>query len=321
MFKDVFTLKKSAYHVKMMNYIWDMDHRDFSHMCPYFWLSVFNHFLILIVFPARQIGRLFSGLNDRLKEKARNKRYKEDSKWETKKKEFATRAKTDPDFFKSVIGKIIWNRHYADRKRGIDNVCVEKDYYNFYERLDYGWDFDSDLVEQFRKYREEVRQAQRDRYLSLLAEQEALEEKRKQLAIARKERINKINKIAKPIGKFLLGVAITATALFVLYLVYLGVVGLANLTASQWVKIGTYGGLTLIVIIGIILIVLFFKWLNTLDLSISLPGLSCEQKKAIKRFFKNAGAFLNKIGNKIGGFFALLFQMAKNECPAIKWED
>jgi hypothetical protein len=26
----------------MMKYIWGLDHRDFSHMCPYWWLSVFN---------------------------------------------------------------------------------------------------------------------------------------------------------------------------------------------------------------------------------------------------------------------------------------
>lgn len=47
MFKDVFVLKKTSWHVRMMKYIWGLDYKDFSHMCPYWWLSVFN-FLIAI---------------------------------------------------------------------------------------------------------------------------------------------------------------------------------------------------------------------------------------------------------------------------------
>lgn len=42
MFKDVFVLKKTSWHVKMMKYVWNLDYKDFSHMCPYWWLSVFN---------------------------------------------------------------------------------------------------------------------------------------------------------------------------------------------------------------------------------------------------------------------------------------
>jgi hypothetical protein len=50
MFQDTFTVKKSSYHVKLMYYIWKLDYKDFSHMCPYWWLSVFNHIIIIPLF-------------------------------------------------------------------------------------------------------------------------------------------------------------------------------------------------------------------------------------------------------------------------------
>lgn len=50
MFKDVFTLKKRAWHARMMKYIWGLDHHDFSHICPYWWLSVANCFIFIEFF-------------------------------------------------------------------------------------------------------------------------------------------------------------------------------------------------------------------------------------------------------------------------------
>lgn len=50
MFKDVFVLKKTSWHVKMMKYIWNLDYKSFSHMCPYWWLSVFNVLVAFIPF-------------------------------------------------------------------------------------------------------------------------------------------------------------------------------------------------------------------------------------------------------------------------------
>lgn len=57
MFKDVFKLKKTAYHVRMMRYIWNLDHTDFSHMCPYWWLSVFNHLIFIELFIVKESFR------------------------------------------------------------------------------------------------------------------------------------------------------------------------------------------------------------------------------------------------------------------------
>lgn len=48
MFKDVFELKKNAWHIRLMNWIWGFDHTDFQFLCNYFWLSLFN---VLFIVP------------------------------------------------------------------------------------------------------------------------------------------------------------------------------------------------------------------------------------------------------------------------------
>jgi hypothetical protein len=51
MFRDVFVLKKAAWHCRLMRYIWGLSHDDFSHICPYFWLSIFNVIVSPVLLP------------------------------------------------------------------------------------------------------------------------------------------------------------------------------------------------------------------------------------------------------------------------------
>ena len=53
MIKDVFILKKNAWYIKMIGYMWDLQYRDFSHMCPLFWLCVFSVLVSPLYFPIR----------------------------------------------------------------------------------------------------------------------------------------------------------------------------------------------------------------------------------------------------------------------------
>ncbi len=68
MFKDVFVLKKNSYHAKMMKWIWNLNYYDFSHMCPYWWLSVFNHIIFIpyavVRLSGRYIWRFFNSTGD-----------------------------------------------------------------------------------------------------------------------------------------------------------------------------------------------------------------------------------------------------------------
>lgn len=53
MFKDVFVLRKNAWHSRLMHYIWGLRYHDFSHICPYFWLSIFNVIISPIFLPLK----------------------------------------------------------------------------------------------------------------------------------------------------------------------------------------------------------------------------------------------------------------------------
>ena len=60
MFKDVFVLKRSSWHARLMKYVWNFKLEDFTHMCPYFWLSVFNCLIFVFVFIYKEaIIRVF----------------------------------------------------------------------------------------------------------------------------------------------------------------------------------------------------------------------------------------------------------------------
>lgn len=54
-----FVLSKNSWHVKLMKFIWNLDHKAFSYMCPYFWLSVFNVLIIVPFLPIKGIKVLF----------------------------------------------------------------------------------------------------------------------------------------------------------------------------------------------------------------------------------------------------------------------
>jgi hypothetical protein len=47
MIKDIFKLKKQGWHSRLMKLTWGWTYEDFSHMCPYFWLSIVN----VVIFP------------------------------------------------------------------------------------------------------------------------------------------------------------------------------------------------------------------------------------------------------------------------------
>jgi protein-S-isoprenylcysteine O-methyltransferase Ste14 len=53
MIKDVFTLKKTSWHCKLMKWTWKFSPEDFTHLCPYFWLTIFNIILSPILFLLR----------------------------------------------------------------------------------------------------------------------------------------------------------------------------------------------------------------------------------------------------------------------------
>lgn len=53
MIKDTFVLKKGSWHSRLMRYTWNLSHKDFSHICPYFWLSIFNVIICPVFLPLK----------------------------------------------------------------------------------------------------------------------------------------------------------------------------------------------------------------------------------------------------------------------------
>ncbi len=49
MIKDVFELRKNSWYMKLMNFIWGYTEKDFPNMCPFFWLSVLNVIIAMIM--------------------------------------------------------------------------------------------------------------------------------------------------------------------------------------------------------------------------------------------------------------------------------
>lgn len=58
MFSEGFHFKKTAWHAKLMRYIWGFRPQDFSHMCPYFWLSIFNVIISPVFIPLKFIIKI-----------------------------------------------------------------------------------------------------------------------------------------------------------------------------------------------------------------------------------------------------------------------
>lgn len=54
MFKDVFVLKRRSVRARMMKYIWNLEPDDFSHMCPFFWLSLANWLIFPFMYVIRK---------------------------------------------------------------------------------------------------------------------------------------------------------------------------------------------------------------------------------------------------------------------------
>lgn len=80
--KDVFVLKKNAWHSKLIKWVYGFDHTDFTHMCPYFWLNALTILilpLIIVFFILRkiiisivsQINKAFDRIIEKEEEKLR----------------------------------------------------------------------------------------------------------------------------------------------------------------------------------------------------------------------------------------------------------
>lgn len=357
MFKDVFVLKKTSWHVKMMKYIWNLNYYDFSHMCPYWWLTVFNHIVFIPVFLAKSIykgcsmlanfiGSWFEALMDYYEQKRVDN--------------YRTLAKKLVEDPKRVLRLSDDERQKVYQYMGYNERQIVSSYYNqvqtdnYYKKQKIEQEkriIEQEKEEKVQKTYEEAVKSINDKeaanIASVAAEKEYLREQEKireeaerQRRIRNKQKITRILKIVKPIltyGAYTIGSLLVLIALY-----YFGIFIVWSYTKLSEIKHSTYVELLkslwwickISFASGIIGVIIYF--ITKQIRKIRIPDIEIEiniPHFGIRKFFSRMFNYLlipfDFIINKgiipffkaIGNGIKLIIQMIKNECPAIKWED
>lgn len=273
MFKDVFVLKRKAWYIQLMKWTWGFKHSDFSHVCPLFWLTILN----IVIFPIvlflkalKPIGMALIIVFNKIGDKIEESQ----NEWVD-----ANYSKVTDVSFQARM--IITNPYSEGRwgklwwKLSANNLAL----YN--ELLRKRASLQSDR--KFIKYKEKA---------------------------TRKEQINYLVKIAKPVGKIFLFLIMAVTVAFVAYGLYWFAIWIGS------------GGIARVPWMGIVRVVL------TIIAVVIVTGLGAYAAERIK---ENREKRINKAsfnGRILTWPFRMLwtgiifiFHMIKSSCPAIKWED
>ena len=353
MFKDVFKVKKTSYHARMMKYIWNLDYYNFSHMCPYFWLSIFNHFIIVFVFIFKQVYRLVfvkfvrfmlemlmsvhEHINDYFDEIEQQKLQKK-----------AYYYIEHPE----ILGKFKYRYidKFLDKINDTDLRWKVRDlYYESSRKIETEKEREIRLAKEAEAEKERLRL--REEFMKMCEDQEkrnkllqteayidyvkkehekrkrAEEEAKRQRIIRNKQRITNILKIVKPIltwCAYLLGSFVVIVGLYYGYVFFDWLIGyFSNIKHTTYIKVGKMTALTIGSIAGIALalFILFhiISYLIKIDMSFVWlkKGANFVSKPFVwlyKKALKPAWCWtVSAIG--------LVIQMFKNQCPAIEWED
>lgn len=313
MIKDVFKLKKRGWYTRLVKWMWNIDYRDFSHMCPFFWLAVLSVLILVPYSIVRAIiflcADFFDGIGENVRKAREASRERNNEKWGIVMKERRDKGRqvgTDEELLKDFAEKLYY--HWDE------DHCLPKDYEGV-------WDYVSDekrdaihkLIEQIREERKAVLQ-NRARLRAEAIERERL------AMIARKARINRIVSYAKPIGKGFLILLAGASAIVVLYFLYKGFMWLTTLKAVVWAVAG-WTILALALLALLIFGLTKVKW-GTVRFEFKM---SCTWKRRWTSFFMGIYKYIIYpiwwIFKGIAKIFQATFMVVKNECPAIEWED
>lgn len=352
MFKDIFELKKNSYHSRMMKYIWNLNYYDFSHMCPYWWLSVFNHIIFIPIFLLRQlwkgmgglvniVGALLSSVYEMIDEYLTNleeARYKKEYQYFQQHPDelLALKEKARAKLFEKTKKYIGWGG-YRNLDEAYSNLAWTERMAKEEEEERLEREKRKEKFLQICDDLNKIELVQTNKFENYLKEYE--EKKRKEAYLAQaerikrnKQRINKILKIVKPIMTifaYTVGVILGLVVFYYLVKLVMWIIrALNDVNHSTYVNIGQgalyVGGVIVGLVIAVFLIIGLFKFLKQFNISFRLPKF-----KFIGKFFRLLASPFVYLWKKIvwpilrwiRGAFFFLIQMIKNECPAIKWVD
>ena len=339
MIKDVFVLSKKAYHCKMMKYIWNLNYFDFSHMCPYFWLTIFNHFIFPVVFLIKESIKGVAKFAEFLADWAATLENKKIQNYIDKiahNDENFIEELTNNSYLRKKLKSVISDyNHYDYKVRNIlydalsktGNVLYEKKRAEELEK-------DKKRYEKIKKEEKEAEEKRRKDVAFYNSEMYRIQKEREEKQrIARKKLIVKLNSIIKPVltvCAYILGAIVVTSVLYGFYRLFHYFAYDISAVSSKALKHNLFVSLMIVIVIASAVFIgfLIYKLTSTITIRISLPSVNIKIPKSISRFFIKCGNLFIYIGNKfayvfiqIGKGFSLTVQMFKIQCPAIKWKD
>lgn len=337
MFKDTFKLKKSSWHVKLMKYTLNLNYCDFDHLCPYFWLTIFNIIIFPVFGPIKFLIKivlgtwfkaLFEYITDKLESYKENKRQKLIEKYKL--------------LFQIKNEVIEYNYDAMNR-----NKYIRKAFYSLTSE-------EQDQVENevftIRKQREKEKTFILKSVLKKETDEEVEKRKllEKQRKIAIKQKITKIVIVVKPLIRLFIYAIAAITIAIALYYFYKLIIILTEIKPRYYIDIGKIilvwllSGLSLYLLInGLNFIV--SKIIATKNNKLYKRKVLLEsskkkfrkQSKIVKNIksilkyiflpftliFKIIIKFFIKMYRSLKKFIQITKQIYKKECPAINWED
>ncbi|HEY9485716.1 MAG TPA: hypothetical protein VIQ04_03660, partial [Nitrososphaeraceae archaeon] len=217
MLKDVFVLRRNSWHSKIMSFIWKLEPTDFSHMCPYFWITILNLLIIIpfsvykaIEFAASKVISLVSYIIKLCENKKRDSR-------ESRLQSF----RNDPD----ILSKLV-NANFSFKRNSL--------LYDFYMYV--LPNIDISMYKEVSRLR-------------------SIREKAKEQKITAKQKIVQLNKIARVVAPFCLYVLAALATLITVYGLYLGVHLLFTLSNNTWMTIGQAALIIAIILLVMIIVI------------------------------------------------------------------
>lgn len=352
MFKDIFTLKKTSWHAKYMYWIWNFYPEEFRNMCPYFWLSVFNVVFSPIIIPIKLVFFGILWFVTMFEERTARIRAREEVRIAAIVDRIVNGTATEDDLkysslllFRSGRGDDKCFNSYVLRDTLADHLPVRDAkgsyVYSLRKRLALAIERKTnpmfDRLEAMMVQLEEQWTAKED-----AAREEAARRYREKL-----ERKSKKSKstwspaTVLPYVKVIGQLGAIAIAAFAGYWIVIGIGWVIDHATIDHLKTAGFAilvlaGICIVVVVVIAVIEKLKDWVTTTD---CLPDIDCKFCRFIGKILSTIGEVCIGIGNGIVstamgmvkvskliwvgfiGFFKLLYQLYKNSCPGIEWND
>lgn len=304
MIKDVFVLNKNAWHSKLMTFIWGFDTSDFSHMCPYFWVSVLNLLVVipviivrLVILVAKKIGSHFTKYKRALEEE-----------FDRSVKDIVNMVVDDLGLMECIV-----DDYYADLydKRTCSKIskAVFRELYHYYY-------LSTDARERFEELRSKYDALYGAESRLLFQQKWDRKEQRIKNWQSNKQKINNLVKIAKPLGR----VFIYVSTAFGLWCVFLAGKALVHwLNSIPHVKWMDFWGLLGLIVLAVIVMILFILGLKRLVIYIQYDMSDKAEARVEKFIYVSTKPFI-WFWQGIKLFGQLVYAIYKNNCPAISWK-